>query len=158
MFKIELLNNYKNAGQNAEQSLAYALTGEIRKHDKVAFDKGSDIPEFKMSVKSARFTLASTLNGESYEEMQADFFSWASRDDTLGLKKTVSEEEWDIIRTKINSQMAVINNDINQATQNLKNGLQSYLTTLELQNADFAHIEEDTWKQVSTFISTMTAD
>ena len=75
MFKIELLNNYKNAGQNAEQSLAYALTGEIRKHDKVAFDKGSDIPEFKMSVKSARFTLASALNGESYEEMKADFFS-----------------------------------------------------------------------------------
>ena len=74
MFKIELLNNYKNAGQNAEQSLAYALTGEIRKHDKVAFDKGSDIPEFKMSVKSARFTLASTLQGESYEEMKADFF------------------------------------------------------------------------------------
>lgn len=74
MFKIKLLNNYKNAGQNAEQSLAYALTGEIRKHDKVAFDKGSDIPEFKMSVKSARFTLASTLQGESYEEMKADFF------------------------------------------------------------------------------------
>lgn len=74
MFKIELLNNYRNAGQNAEQSLAYALTGEIRKHDKVAFDKGSDIPEYKMSVKSARFTLASTLKGESYEEMKADFF------------------------------------------------------------------------------------
>lgn len=74
MFKIELLNNYKNAGQNAEQSLAYALTGEIRKHDKVAFDKGSDIPEYKMSVKSARFTLASNLVGETYEEMKADFF------------------------------------------------------------------------------------
>lgn len=75
MFKIEMLNNYKNAGQNAEQSLAYALTGEIRKHDRVAFDKGSDIPEFEMSVKSSRFTLASNLQGETYEEMKADFFS-----------------------------------------------------------------------------------
>lgn len=74
MYHIELLNNYKNAGQNAEQSLAYALTGEIRKHDKVPFDKGSDIPEFKMSVKSARFTLASNLIGSDFAEMKADFF------------------------------------------------------------------------------------
>lgn len=75
MYKIELLNNYKNGGQNAEQSLAYALTGELRTHDRVPFDKGSDIPEYKMSVKSARFTLASHLQGDTYEEMKEDFFN-----------------------------------------------------------------------------------
>ena len=50
---------YSNNGQHAEQVLAYTLTHEIRKHDRVPFDKGSDIPEFKMSVKSSKASLMS---------------------------------------------------------------------------------------------------
>ena len=50
---------YANNGQHAEQVLAYTPTHEIRKHDKVPFDKGSDIPEFKMSVKSSKASLMS---------------------------------------------------------------------------------------------------
>ena len=50
---------YTNNGQHAEQVLAYTLTHEIRKHDNLPFDKGSDIPEFKMSVKSSKASLMS---------------------------------------------------------------------------------------------------
>ena len=49
--------NYKNNGQHAEQILAYTLTGEVRKHDNLPFDQGSDIPEFHMSVKSSGASL-----------------------------------------------------------------------------------------------------
>jgi hypothetical protein len=66
---------YKNNGQHAEQLADYALTGQIRKADRIAFDKGSDIPELEASVKSARFTLASTLEGETFKEQLEDYFT-----------------------------------------------------------------------------------
>ena len=47
----------KNQGRYKEKALAYTLTGEIRKGDRIAYDKGSDIPEYNMSVKSAGFSL-----------------------------------------------------------------------------------------------------
>jgi hypothetical protein len=50
---------YKNKGMHAEQALAYTLTNEHRKHDKLPFDKGSDIPEYNMSVKSGGASLMS---------------------------------------------------------------------------------------------------
>jgi hypothetical protein len=60
---------YANFGQHAEQTLAYTLTGEIRKHDHIAYTAGSDIPEFKMSVKSAKFSL---MNGNLCESQDFD--------------------------------------------------------------------------------------
>ena len=66
---------YKNNGQHAEQLADYTLTGQIRKADHVPFDKGSDIPELEASVKSARFTLASTLKGKTFEEQLKDYFN-----------------------------------------------------------------------------------
>ena len=51
---------YVNNGHHAEQLLAFTLTGEKRKAGKLPFDKGSDIPEFHMSVKSGGATL---MNG-----------------------------------------------------------------------------------------------
>lgn len=71
-------NNYpNNFGCYAEQALCYALTGEIRTHDKVPFYMGSDIPESGMSVKSSGFTLASgRINvGDTFDEKIADFTS-----------------------------------------------------------------------------------
>ena len=56
---------YSNNGMHAEQALAYALTGEIRPHDHVPFDKGSDIPEYHMSVKSSKASLMSGNRCES---------------------------------------------------------------------------------------------
>lgn len=66
---------YANWGRHCEQTLAYTLTGKIRKADHIPFDKDSDIPEFNMSVKSHRFTLASgNINhGDTLEEKIADF-------------------------------------------------------------------------------------
>ena len=68
---------YKNFGNHAEQALAFTLTGEIRKHDKVAYDKGSDIPEFNMSVKSSGFSLMSArlCESEDFEEIIAQYMA-----------------------------------------------------------------------------------
>jgi hypothetical protein len=60
---------YANFGQHAEQTLAYTLTGEIRKHDRVSYTNGSDIPEYAMSVKSAKFSL---MNGNLCESQDFD--------------------------------------------------------------------------------------
>lgn len=76
MFRLETqISQYRNNGQKVQQNLDFQLTGQLRKADKVPFDKGSDIPEYRLSVKSYHFTLASDLKGETYEEMKADFFA-----------------------------------------------------------------------------------
>ena len=73
----EINRTYTNWGAHCEQALAYTLTGEIRKHDHVPFDKDSDIPEYNMSVKSSGFTLASAKvnHGATFEEKVKDFFA-----------------------------------------------------------------------------------
>lgn len=76
--KVATINRtYTNWGAHCEQALAFTLTGEIRKHDHVPFDKDSDIPEYNMSVKSSGFTLASAKvnHGETFEEKVTDFFA-----------------------------------------------------------------------------------
>ena len=76
--KVATINRtYANWGAHCEQALAFTLTGEIRKHDHVPFDKDSDIPEYNMSVKSSGFTLASAKvnHGETFEEKVTDFFA-----------------------------------------------------------------------------------
>lgn len=72
-----LPQQYKNQGSHKEQCVAYTLTGEIRKHDRIQFDQGSDIPEYNASVKSSHFTLASgKINmGNTLEEKIADYFN-----------------------------------------------------------------------------------
>lgn len=72
----EIERTYKNAGQHAEQALAFTLTNEMRKHNSMAFDQASDIPEFNMSVKSSRFTLASAsmLEASDKEGQIAEYF------------------------------------------------------------------------------------
>lgn len=66
---------YANNGQHAEQTLAYTLTNEIRKHDKVRFDMGSDIPEYHMSVKSPKASLMSgnLCNSDTKEGIIKEF-------------------------------------------------------------------------------------
>ena len=68
---------YKNFGNHAEQALAFTLTGEIRKHDHVAYDKGSDIPEYNMSVKSSGFSLMSArlCESEDFEEIITQYMA-----------------------------------------------------------------------------------
>lgn len=73
----EIERTYTNFGMHVEQCLAYMLTGEVRKHDRVPFYVDSDIPEFGISVKSSGFTLASAnVNfGETKEEKIADYMA-----------------------------------------------------------------------------------
>lgn len=73
----ETFRNYNNFGQHAEQLLAYTLTGEIRKHDRVRFDMGSDIPEYHMSVKSGGFSLmnGNCCESQDFEGIVEEFFN-----------------------------------------------------------------------------------
>jgi hypothetical protein len=72
---LEITRTYANNGQHSQQVVDFTLTGNIRKADNHKWDADSDIPELNMSVKSARFTLAYALNGETKEEKIADYFS-----------------------------------------------------------------------------------
>ena len=72
---IKNISEYANFGQAAEQSLVYALTGEIRAHRDGRFWASSDIPEFNMSVKSDHFTLAAKLQGDTMQDMVNDYFT-----------------------------------------------------------------------------------
>ena len=63
-FFFEYLNNYANHGQNAEQSIRKALTGEIAKADNVAQDKGTDCLGYQ--IKSARATVCKGTDIHAY--------------------------------------------------------------------------------------------
>lgn len=55
-FRFNYLNNSKNHGINAEQSIIYALTGELKtKHDNMRYDNGTDCLNYQ--IKSARATV-----------------------------------------------------------------------------------------------------
>jgi hypothetical protein len=68
-FTFTYLNNYRNHGQDAEQSVRYALTGEILKADNLKFDKGSDVLNFQ--IKSARATICKGTDLEKYLSLDA---------------------------------------------------------------------------------------
>ena len=66
-FNFNYLNNYTNHGQNAEQSIRFALTGKIEKADNLAHNLGTDCLTYQ--IKSAR---ASVCKGTNIEEYLAD--------------------------------------------------------------------------------------
>jgi hypothetical protein len=68
-FTFTYLNNYRNHGQNAEQSIRYALTGEILKADNLRFDKGADVLNFQ--IKSAKATICKGTDLEKYLDLDA---------------------------------------------------------------------------------------
>lgn len=79
MRTIHLVNiprTYSNNGQHAQQVLDFYLTGQLRKHDHVKWNEGSDIPEYLMSVKSSKATLISGSQCEStlYTEIIEEYF------------------------------------------------------------------------------------
>ena len=77
MFKFLIIQVPKekqdNNGTHQQRSIDYTLTGNARGRDSVPFDKGSDIPELKISVKAKRFTLAENLNGKTVQEQLQDY-------------------------------------------------------------------------------------
>lgn len=68
---------YANSGMHAEQTLTYTLTHELRPHDHVPFNEGSDIPEYHMSVKSSKASLMSgnLCESQTKEAIIAEFIA-----------------------------------------------------------------------------------
>lgn len=99
-FNFRLLNNYKNRGQDIEQSIRYTLTNTICKADNVAYDKGTDCLNYQ--IKSARATVCKgldlkayldrdqatayiygTLNGKAYEMNREEYENFVSEFGTV---------------------------------------------------------------------------
>ena len=68
-FTFTYLNNYKNLGQNAEQSIRFRFTGKILKADNIRFDKGTDVLNFQ--IKSAKATICKGTDLEKYLDLDA---------------------------------------------------------------------------------------
>lgn len=68
-FNFEYLNNYRNHGQNAEQSIRFTLTGKISKADNLRYDLGSDCLNYQ--IKSARATVCKGDDLDAYLDKDA---------------------------------------------------------------------------------------
>ena len=68
-FNFTYLNNYKNHGQDAEQSVRFALTGEILKADNLPHNLCADCLNFQ--IKSARATICKGTDLEAYLNLDA---------------------------------------------------------------------------------------
>ena len=68
-FTFTYLNNYKNLGQNAEQSIRFHFTGKVLKADNIRFDKGTDVLNFQ--IKSAKATICKGTDLEKYLDLDA---------------------------------------------------------------------------------------
>ena len=78
-FNFQYLNNLKNHGQNAEQSIRFALAGKVEKPDNVRYDKGTDCLDFQ--IKSSRATVCKGLNiAEHIAHEKASRFIYATND------------------------------------------------------------------------------
>jgi hypothetical protein len=72
---ITIHRTYTNNGQHLQQVVDFTVTGLIRKADNKPWNMESDIPEYMMSVKSARATIASDLIGETLLDKVNDYFT-----------------------------------------------------------------------------------
>lgn len=68
-FTFQYLGNYKNHGQDAEQSVRFTLTGEILKADSLRYDLGADCLNYQ--IKSARATVCKGDNLDAYLDLDA---------------------------------------------------------------------------------------
>ena len=72
---------HKNGGEALEIMLKSGLKLEAVKDANTSFDKGDDIPEYKASVKSPKFTLTTVKLGNDFETIVSEYF-----------KRTASEQ------------------------------------------------------------------
>lgn len=68
-FSFTYLNQYKNHGQNAEQSIRFELTGDICKADNLPHTDGADCLNYQ--IKSARATVCKGSDLDAYLLMDA---------------------------------------------------------------------------------------
>lgn len=101
-FKFDYLNNYKNNGQNAEQSIRFALTGEIKKADNVRFDLDSDCLNYQ--IKSARATVCKGTDLKAYLDLDAS--SEYIYGDKEGTAWVMTREEYEEFCTEFGSVQA----------------------------------------------------
>ena len=95
---IQLEQTIKNNGYHMEQCATYTYTGEIRKPDHIAYYVDSDIPEYHLSVKSAKFTLASArlIKGETVAEQLAYYMERTASKKVLYVTKDYKGYEMDM--------------------------------------------------------------
>lgn len=68
-------HDFNNKGQYREQLVKFTLLNKYNLTDpSIPFHQGSDIEEFKLSVKSERYSLAEGLNGSTVMEQVTEFF------------------------------------------------------------------------------------
>ena len=80
-FRFTYLNNYRNHGQNAEQSIRFTLTGEICKADNLPHDLGADCLNYQ--IKSARATVCKGEDLGAYLDRDASTaYIYATNDGT----------------------------------------------------------------------------
>ena len=68
-FNFDYLSNYINHGQDAEQSVRYALTQEICKADNIPYTQDADCLNFQ--IKSARATVCKGTDLDGYLALDA---------------------------------------------------------------------------------------
>lgn len=101
-FKFKYLNNYRNHGQNAEQSVRFTLTGELLKADNVRYDLGADCMNFQ--IKSARATVCKGTDLKAYLDLDAaTAYIYAAND---GTAYVMNRDEYEQFCTKFGSIQA----------------------------------------------------
>ena len=91
-FTFTYLGNYKNHGQDAEQSVRFTLTGEILKADNLRHDLGADCLNYQ--IKSARATVCKGADLEAYLNLDASTaYIYA---DNNGTAWVMSREEYSL--------------------------------------------------------------
>lgn len=89
-FSFSYLGNYRNHGQDAEQSVRFTLTGEICKADNLRHDLGADCLNFQ--IKSARATVCKGTDLEAYLDRDASTaYIYATEN---GIAYIMSREEY----------------------------------------------------------------
>ena len=74
---------WKNNGEAVEIILKWALGLEASKDANTPFDKGSDIEEYKASVKSPKFTLTTCNIGNNKEDIIREYFKRTASKQTV---------------------------------------------------------------------------
>lgn len=101
-FKFDYLNNYRNHGQDAEQSVRFTLTGEVVKADNLRHDFGADCLNYQ--IKSARATVCKGTDLKAYLDLDAaTAYIYADNDGTAWI---MNREEYESFCTEFGSVQA----------------------------------------------------
>lgn len=93
-FQISGENKTMNRGEFAEACVK-SVKGYIASKDaNTSYDKGNDIPEENASVKSARFTLAEKVLGETFAEIVENYFRTTAAEKWIYVEEVEKAVAW----------------------------------------------------------------